>query len=280
MSALPALAPLVPIPESAPRACGSPSSAGAGIGPRRPPGMHPPLTEEQQRLVDLVRALGRDRFAAARPPLRSRGVVPLRELRRPPRGRPARPHHPEAPRWPRRRLHDLHARVRRARPLVRRDGAHLQHARLQHAVVEPDGGRPADVRPTTARCTSAAARGSTTASSQDGALFAQPFSEPDSAAAAGQAPFGTTARKVEGGWRVNGVKHFASLAGAAHYYGLLCTEDRPGAAPSVKDTLYLAVPADAPGAADLRLVGSRSACAAPCRGRSASRTSSSATTTW
>ena len=83
---------------------------------------------------------------------------------------------------------------------------------------------------------------------QDGALFAQPFSEPDSAAAAGQAPFGTSARKVEGGWRVNGVKHFASLSGAADYYGLLCTEDRPGAAPSVKDTLYLAVRADAPGA--------------------------------
>jgi alkylation response protein AidB-like acyl-CoA dehydrogenase len=83
---------------------------------------------------------------------------------------------------------------------------------------------------------------------RDGAIFAQPFSEPDSAAAAGQAPFGTTARKVEGGWRVSGVKHFASLAGAAHYYGLLCTEDRPGIAPSVVDTLYLAVPADAPGA--------------------------------
>jgi alkylation response protein AidB-like acyl-CoA dehydrogenase len=83
---------------------------------------------------------------------------------------------------------------------------------------------------------------------RDGALFAQPFSEPDSAAAAGQAPFGTTARKVEGGWRVNGVKHFASLSGAADYYGLLCTEDHPGAAPSVKDTLYLAVRADAPGA--------------------------------
>ena len=84
---------------------------------------------------------------------------------------------------------------------------------------------------------------------QDGALFAQPFSEPDSAAAAGQAPFGTTARKVEGGWRVNGVKHFASLSGAADHYGLLCTEDRPGAAPSVKDTLYLAVPASAAGTA-------------------------------
>ena len=32
---------------------------------------------------------------------------------------------------------------------------------------------------------------------------------------AGRAPFGTTARKVEGGWRINGRKIFASLAGAA-----------------------------------------------------------------
>ena len=83
---------------------------------------------------------------------------------------------------------------------------------------------------------------------EDGAIFAQPFSEPDGAAAAGQAPFGATARKVEGGWRINGIKHFASLAGAAHYYGVLCTEERPGVPPNVRDTLYLAVPADAPGA--------------------------------
>ena len=33
---------------------------------------------------------------------------------------------------------------------------------------------------------------------EDGALFAQPFSEPNSAAAAGKAPFGTTARKTDG----------------------------------------------------------------------------------
>jgi hypothetical protein len=83
---------------------------------------------------------------------------------------------------------------------------------------------------------------------RDGAIFAQPFSEPDSAAAAGQAPFGTTARPVDGGWLVSGVKHFASLSGAAHYYGVLCTEDQPGTAPRVEDTLYLAVPAAASGA--------------------------------
>jgi alkylation response protein AidB-like acyl-CoA dehydrogenase len=83
---------------------------------------------------------------------------------------------------------------------------------------------------------------------EDGLVFAQPFSEPSSAAAAGQAPFGTTARRVDGGFVVSGTKHFASLSGAAHYYGLLCTEERAGGPASVKDTLYLAVPADAPGA--------------------------------
>ena len=77
-----------------------------------------------------------------------------------------------------------------------------------------------------------------------GAIYAQPFSE-GSAAAAGKAPFGTIARKTDGGWRISGKKIFASLSGAANYYGVLCTEDKPDA--SVRDTLYIAVPADAPG---------------------------------
>jgi alkylation response protein AidB-like acyl-CoA dehydrogenase len=79
---------------------------------------------------------------------------------------------------------------------------------------------------------------------EQGKLYAQPFSE-GSAAAAGKAPFGTLATKVEGGWRVNGKKIFASLAGAADYYGVLCTEDKPDR--SLRDTLYLAIPAEAPG---------------------------------
>ncbi|MDH4053022.1 MAG: acyl-CoA/acyl-ACP dehydrogenase, partial [Rubrivivax sp.] len=78
----------------------------------------------------------------------------------------------------------------------------------------------------------------------EGKVYAQPFSE-GGAAAAGKAPFGTLAAKVDGGYRVNGRKIFASLAGAADYYGVLCTLDKPGA--SVRDSLYLAVPADAPG---------------------------------
>ena len=83
---------------------------------------------------------------------------------------------------------------------------------------------------------------------KDGAVYAQPFSE-GSAAAAGRAPFGTTARKVDGGWLINGRKIFASLSGAANYYGVLCTEDKGDDKPDARDTLYMAVPADAPGVA-------------------------------
>jgi alkylation response protein AidB-like acyl-CoA dehydrogenase len=77
-----------------------------------------------------------------------------------------------------------------------------------------------------------------------GQVYSQPFSE-GGAAAAGKAPFGTLARSVEGGYRVSGKKIFASLAGAADFYGVLCTLDRPGA--TQRDSLYLAVPADAEG---------------------------------
>ncbi len=87
---------------------------------------------------------------------------------------------------------------------------------------------------------------------KDGAIFAQPFSEPDSVAAAGKAPFGTAARRADGGWLVNGMKHFASLSGGAQFFGVLCTEDKPGQPHDVKDTLLLAVPATAPG---VKIVG-------------------------
>ena len=80
---------------------------------------------------------------------------------------------------------------------------------------------------------------------KDGVIYAQPFSE-GGAAAAGAAAFGTTARRVDGGFLVNGRKIFASLAGSADYYGVLCTEDR-GETLSRRDTLYMAVPANAPG---------------------------------
>ncbi|OYW10310.1 MAG: acyl-CoA dehydrogenase [Rhodospirillales bacterium 12-71-4] len=79
-----------------------------------------------------------------------------------------------------------------------------------------------------------------------GRIFSQPFSE-GGAAAAGAVAFGTTAERVEGGFRINGRKIFASLAGHADTYGILCTEMLPGEKASRKNTLYLGVPADAPG---------------------------------
>jgi alkylation response protein AidB-like acyl-CoA dehydrogenase len=85
---------------------------------------------------------------------------------------------------------------------------------------------------------------------KQGALYAQPFSE-GTAAAAGRAPFGTSARKsVQGGvsgWVINGRKIWASLSGAANYYGILCTEDIEGKDPDPRDTLYIAVPATSAG---------------------------------
>ncbi|MBI5269346.1 MAG: acyl-CoA/acyl-ACP dehydrogenase [Burkholderiales bacterium] len=77
-----------------------------------------------------------------------------------------------------------------------------------------------------------------------GKLYAQPFSE-GGAASVGKAPWGTLARRVEGGYVVTGRKVFATLAGVADHYAVLCTLDTPGASP--RDTLFLAVPADAPG---------------------------------
>jgi alkylation response protein AidB-like acyl-CoA dehydrogenase len=77
-----------------------------------------------------------------------------------------------------------------------------------------------------------------------GKVYSQPFSE-GGAAAADKAPWGTLARSVDGGYVVSGKKIFASLAGAADYYGVLCTLDKAGA--TQRDALYLAVPADAPG---------------------------------
>lgn len=82
-----------------------------------------------------------------------------------------------------------------------------------------------------------------------GSIYAQPFSE-GSGAAAGRHPFGTSARRREGGWVLNGKKIFASLSGSAHYYGVLCTEDVEN--PTMANTMFMAVPADSPG---LSIVG-------------------------
>lgn len=80
-----------------------------------------------------------------------------------------------------------------------------------------------------------------------GAIYAQPFSE-GGAAAAGKKAFDTTALRTDGGWIINGKKIFASLAGHADYYGALCTEiTSPDEERSRRNTMYLAVPADAEG---------------------------------
>lgn len=79
-----------------------------------------------------------------------------------------------------------------------------------------------------------------------GEVYAQPFSEGGSAGA-GTAAWDTLATKVEGGYRVSGHKVFASLAGAADHYSVMCTLDRPGA--GLEDAVCLAVPAAAPGVA-------------------------------
>jgi alkylation response protein AidB-like acyl-CoA dehydrogenase len=84
----------------------------------------------------------------------------------------------------------------------------------------------------------------------EGKVYSQPFSE-GGAAAAGKAPWGTTAIKIDGGYRIKGKKIFASLSGAADFYGVLCTLEDPTAGHhaggTLRDSLYLAVPADAPG---------------------------------
>jgi alkylation response protein AidB-like acyl-CoA dehydrogenase len=82
----------------------------------------------------------------------------------------------------------------------------------------------------------------------EGEVYALPFSE-GGAAAGGAAPWSTIASKVAGGYVVTGKKIFASLAGVADRYGVLCTLERPGheGRGTRRDALYLAVPAHASG---------------------------------
>ncbi|MCS6925528.1 MAG: acyl-CoA/acyl-ACP dehydrogenase [Candidatus Binatia bacterium] len=79
---------------------------------------------------------------------------------------------------------------------------------------------------------------------EEGALFAQPFSEGNQAAA-GKTPFATTATRHGEGWLINGRKIFASLSGAADYYAVVVTEEKANA--TARDTLFIAIPKDAAG---------------------------------
>ena len=84
-----------------------------------------------------------------------------------------------------------------------------------------------------------------------GAFYGQPHSEPveqgqtDTALSVGGRRFGTTARKVDGGYVINGRKFFVSLAGCAPYFATPAI--RLGDEPWIERTLYLQVPKDAPG---------------------------------
>jgi alkylation response protein AidB-like acyl-CoA dehydrogenase len=84
-----------------------------------------------------------------------------------------------------------------------------------------------------------------------GVFYGQPHSEPvehgqtDTALTVGGRRFGTTARKVDGGYVVNGRKFFVSLAGAAPYYATPAI--RLGDEPWLERTLYLQVAKDTPG---------------------------------
>jgi alkylation response protein AidB-like acyl-CoA dehydrogenase len=86
---------------------------------------------------------------------------------------------------------------------------------------------------------------------EDGAFYGQPHSEPveqgetDTRLGAGGRRFGTTARRVDGGYVVNGRKFFVSLAGCAPYYATPAI--RLGEEPWIERTLYLQIPKDAPG---------------------------------
>ncbi|MFK7876650.1 MAG: acyl-CoA dehydrogenase family protein [Paracoccaceae bacterium] len=76
-------------------------------------------------------------------------------------------------------------------------------------------------------------------------IYSQPISE------AGQnwtsKPAQTECRKVKGGWKINGFKKFASLAGYCDYYSIVCTEVFEGQAPRHEDTMNFIVHKDAPG---------------------------------
>ncbi len=80
----------------------------------------------------------------------------------------------------------------------------------------------------------------------EGAIYSQPFSEGGNAAA-GASPFATIATPTKNGWKIKGKKIFASLSGHASYYGILCTENIKNKKPTQKNTLYLAIPANAKG---------------------------------
>ncbi len=86
---------------------------------------------------------------------------------------------------------------------------------------------------------------------KDGVFFGQPHSEPveqgqtDTAFQVGGRRFGTQAKKVDGGYRINGRKFFVSLSDSANYFATPAI--LIGDAPWIERTLYLKVPREAEG---------------------------------
>ena len=77
------------------------------------------------------------------------------------------------------------------------------------------------------------------------AIFSQPISEGGHNWTS--KPIQTSCRKVDGGWLINGMKKFASLAGYCDYYAIVCTEHFDGIEPRHEDTMIFAVHKDKPG---------------------------------
>ncbi len=82
------------------------------------------------------------------------------------------------------------------------------------------------------------------------AIYSQPISEGGHNWTS--KPIQTSCRKVDGGWIINGLKKFASLAGYCDYYSIVCTEHFDGIEPRHEDTMIFVVHKNAPG---LKVVG-------------------------
>ncbi|MEL0111039.1 MAG: acyl-CoA dehydrogenase family protein [Rickettsiales bacterium] len=86
---------------------------------------------------------------------------------------------------------------------------------------------------------------------EEGAYYGQPHSEPveegetDQVFTVGGRRFGTTADKVDGGYRLNGRKFFVSLSDSAPYFATPAILNVDGA--FIERTLYLKVPREAEG---------------------------------
>jgi len=80
---------------------------------------------------------------------------------------------------------------------------------------------------------------------ENNAIYSQPISEGGNNWTS--KPIQTNCRKVDGGYKINGLKKFASLAGHCDYYNIVCTEHFEGAEPRHEDTMIFAVRKDSPG---------------------------------